>query len=327
MSSADHVLVLAWLALAHLAADFVLQTRRMAIDKYRDGVPARRGLLGHAAGVAICLVPFALAFGVRGLWVLVAVAAGHAAIDRSKVVLTRRAEARALAEAQRRNEAPMPEASLGTAWTPLPAGLFIADQLAHALLIAAAWALWLSTATPLPAFADGVAAVLPDAWPLDAFHRAVLVGTVIASLLIVNVRAAALFVAILVHPREAVTGSDEPARHEPPTVPEPPAYTFRLGPLVASAEPTRPTPEPAPRVASPARVGATIGVIERLLIVTFVMTNAQAAIGFVVAAKTLARFRQLDDRSFAEYYLLGTLASVGVAIGSALIAVAALAAP
>ena len=79
--------------------------------------------------------------------------------------------------------------------------------------------------------------------------------------------------------------------------------------------------------ASPARVGATIGILERLLIVTFVLTNATAAIGFVVAAKTLARFKQLDDRQFAEYYLLGTLASVSVAIASGIVAAAAFAVP
>ena len=61
-----------------------------------------------------------------------------------------------------------------------------------------------------------------------------------------------------------------------------------------------------------------------MLIVAFVLTGSTAAIGFVVAAKTLARFRQLDDRDFAEYYLLGTLASVAVALGSGLLAAAAL---
>jgi hypothetical protein len=44
----------------------------------------------------------------------------------------------------------------------------------------------------------------------------------------------------------------------------------------------------------------------------------------VIAAKTLARFRQLDDRDFAEYYLLGTLASVAIAGISAFAAVAVL---
>jgi hypothetical protein len=73
-----------------------------------------------------------------------------------------------------------------------------------------------------------------------------------------------------------------------------------------------------------ARVGATIGVLERILVVVFVLTGSDVAIGFVVGAKTLARFRQLDDRSFAEYYLLGTLGSVGVAIVTALVGRAAL---
>jgi hypothetical protein len=74
----------------------------------------------------------------------------------------------------------------------------------------------------------------------------------------------------------------------------------------------------------PAQVGATIGVLERLLIVVFMLAGADAAVGFVVGAKTLARFRLLDDRDFAEYYLLGTLASVGVAILTAIVARAAL---
>jgi hypothetical protein len=90
---------------------------------------------------------------------------------------------------------------------------------------------------------------------------------------------------------------------------------------VASMEDVRST---GSSFASPARIGATIGVLERLLIVGFVLTNATAAIGFVVGAKTLARFKQLDDRDFAEYYLLGTLASVAIALGSALVADAAL---
>jgi hypothetical protein len=44
----------------------------------------------------------------------------------------------------------------------------------------------------------------------------------------------------------------------------------------------------------------------------------------VIAGLVLAGFRLLDDRDFAEYYLLGTLASVSVAIVTALIGRAAL---
>jgi hypothetical protein len=42
-----------------------------------------------------------------------------------------------------------------------------------------------------------------------------------------------------------------------------------------------------------------------------------SAIGFVLAAKAFARFKELEDREFAEYVLIGTLlsSSVAVAIG------------
>ena len=130
---------------------------------------------------------------------------------------------------------------------------------------------------------------------------------------------------------------------------------MRVGPLVATVAPTSidpgiagpageadadgaesaaathapgPAPAAAQQVAvpsgAPARIGATIGALERLLIVAFMLTGAEAAVGFVIAAKTIARFKQLDDRGFAEYYLLGTLASVAVAISTSLVALAVL---
>ena len=64
--------------------------------------------------------------------------------------------------------------------------------------------------------------------------------------------------------------------------------------------------------------------LERLIVCVLVLTGQAAAIGLVVAAKTLARFRQLDDRRFAEYYLIGTLASVTLALTTAIVAAAAL---
>jgi hypothetical protein len=70
----------------------------------------------------------------------------------------------------------------------------------------------------------------------------------------------------------------------------------------------------------PGRMGATIGVLERLLVVALVPGGGSAAVGFVVAAKTLARFKELNKKRFAERYLLGTMASVTVALVSALVA-------
>lgn len=70
----------------------------------------------------------------------------------------------------------------------------------------------------------------------------------------------------------------------------------------------------------PERMGTTIGVLERLLVVALVPGGGPAGVGFVVAAKTLARFKELNKKRFAERYLLGTMASVTVALLSVLAA-------
>ena len=333
----DPVLVLALLILAHLIADFVIQTDRIATDKFAAGRRAWRGLGWHVVGVAICLVPFVLAFGVAGLAVLIVVATSHGLIDRAKVIATRGVESRAEAESARRHERPAPAASLGVAWTPLPAALFAFDQLAHLTVLGAAWAIFLSQ-QPLTSAWSSAAQAAVGRWDQAAVHVVMTVGVVLVTLAIFNVRAASLFVAILVHPRQVVTGEPDPGADVQPggdaaastaSLPSATGVPSAASPAVDAHPPTPvlatgPATGPSP-AASAARIGATIGVLERLVIVALVLTGAEAAIGFVIAAKTLARFRQLDDRQFAEYYLLGTLASVTLALGSALIASAALA--
>jgi hypothetical protein len=337
--TADQGLVLALLILAHLVADFVLQPGRMARSKAGPGSAALPSLLGHGLVVALCLVPFGLAFGAPGWWVVVIVAASHVVIDRTKALLTRRAEAAALAEARRRHEAAgtAPD-GLGPAWTPVPGALFAVDQLAHVAILVGAWAALLSVASLDPGFA-GWAGDWLGRWELAVVHDVVFRGVVLASLLIVNVRAGALFVGVLVVPRLATEGrtAEQPAAPTPPPpatprAAEPVGWTIQVGMIEGRAVPDRPAPPSETTAAQPAssapappgRVGEAIGILERLLIVTFVLVGAEAAIGLVIAAKTLARFKQLDDRDFAEYYLLGTLASVAVAAISAFVAVAAL---
>jgi hypothetical protein len=338
--TADQGLVLTWLIFAHLVADFVLQPGRMARRKAEPGNAALPALFGHALVVGLCMLPFGLAFGAAGWWVLVIVVVSHAVIDRFKSVLTRVAEAAALADARRRHEAAGTAADgLGPAWTPVPGALFAVDQLAHVAILVVAWAALLSVAPLEPAFADWANGWL-GRWDLTTVHEVVFRGVVLASLLIVNVRAGALFVGVLVVPRLATEGRtpEVPAASVPPTPPPPgpPAvgWTFQVGPFEGRAvpDPAAPATDSAaakppiahPPSAPPGRVGEAIGILERLLIVTFVLVGAEAAIGLVIAAKTLARFKQLDDRDFAEYYLLGTLASVAVATISAFVAVAAL---
>lgn len=63
--------------------------------------------------------------------------------------------------------------------------------------------------------------------------------------------------------------------------------------------------------------GALIGVFERLLILFMLYANQYAAIGFVLTAKSIARYNKIaEDPKFAEYYLLGTLLSSLLVIAS-----------
>ncbi|HAL62095.1 MAG TPA: hypothetical protein DCP08_06785 [Chloroflexi bacterium] len=72
----------------------------------------------------------------------------------------------------------------------------------------------------------------------------------------------------------------------------------------------------APKSISPEELGTgkIIGNLERFLILTLVILQEYTAIAFVLTAKSVARFRELDKREFAEYYLIGTLTSTLVAI-------------
>jgi len=72
----------------------------------------------------------------------------------------------------------------------------------------------------------------------------------------------------------------------------------------------------APESISPEELGAgkIIGNLERFLILTLVILEEHTAIAFVLTAKSVARFRELEKREFAEYYLIGTLTSTLVAI-------------
>jgi hypothetical protein len=62
--------------------------------------------------------------------------------------------------------------------------------------------------------------------------------------------------------------------------------------------------------------GRVIGVLERVLLYSFVLQGQYGAIGFILAAKAFTRFKALDDRPFAEYVLIGTLLSACLALAT-----------
>jgi hypothetical protein len=56
--------------------------------------------------------------------------------------------------------------------------------------------------------------------------------------------------------------------------------------------------------------GTVIGYLERLIVVFVVCVGDYSVLGFIVAAKSLARFKKLDNQEWAEYFLVGTLCSL-----------------
>jgi len=298
------ILLVALAILAHLVADFVFQTDAIAEAKAAPDARGWRGLAAHTGIVAICLLPFVAGYGGRGLEYLVVVSVAHGLIDRTKVVLNWRAAAggqpaprppgperagppsAAAADPSELPDRVAADAPGERAWTPLPAALFLADQAAHVSVLLAGASVLLLGQPTLGAWRDAVQAVGGHLLPVSHPLPVLVVIVVLIDLLIINVRGGYFLVGTLLAPRGFAGGS-----------------------------------EPGPE-----RVGATIGILERLVVCVLVLVGQAAAIGFVVAAKTLARFRQLDDRHFAEYYLVGTLASVTLALATSIVAAAAISA-
>lgn len=77
--------------------------------------------------------------------------------------------------------------------------------------------------------------------------------------------------------------------------------------------------EPGLAPKTPSGRGRVIGILERFLILTLLLVGQWGVIGFILAAKSIARFDQLKEQTFAEYYLIGTLLSVLFAIGTGLL--------
>ncbi len=71
--------------------------------------------------------------------------------------------------------------------------------------------------------------------------------------------------------------------------------------------------------------GKLIGQMERALIFLLVIIGQPTGIGFLVAAKSILRFGEArDDQKLAEYVLIGTLLSFGLAIAASALTMAVL---
>ncbi len=57
-------------------------------------------------------------------------------------------------------------------------------------------------------------------------------------------------------------------------------------------------------------LGRVIGLLERTFLYFLIIWNQIGAIAVLIALKSLARFKELEDRTFAEYFLIGSLLSI-----------------
>jgi hypothetical protein len=68
--------------------------------------------------------------------------------------------------------------------------------------------------------------------------------------------------------------------------------------------------------------GSYIGILERLFVLIFVLGGHWQGIGFLIAAKSIFRFADIKgnpDRKLTEYFLIGTLLSIGLSMVTGLI--------
>jgi hypothetical protein len=60
--------------------------------------------------------------------------------------------------------------------------------------------------------------------------------------------------------------------------------------------------------------GLYIGWLERFLVVTTMLLHSPATVGLMLTAKSIARYPEFKSERFAEYFLIGTLLSISLAI-------------
>ena len=94
------------------------------------------------------------------------------------------------------------------------------------------------------------------------------------------------------------------------------AFVFLTSPAgILIGQITKPWRDKLPEAENLANAGKWIGIIERIIILLFVLQNQFSAIGLLVAAKGIIRFNEKDRPEIkTEYLVIGTLMSIALAV-------------
>lgn len=276
--------LLALFLLAHVLADFVLQTDALVQGK-RTGEPG-----AFAAHGVVVLLTTGLAWAVfpavEVLAAVVVLTAVHLVIDWAKVRWTKAHRA-------------------GGHRTDL--GPFLGDQALHLGAIAAVWAMAVDAAGPglLSAWSGGVVALDPIGL-LGSSPAATATVALVAAAYLFNLWGASYLVRRVLDAAGAQSGEARDASGGDGE--EDGEDGGQGGHGDAGEDPI-------------ARQGQMIGVLERLLVVTLILVGQWVVVGLYVGTKPFARIHFGEgsgDGISREYYIVGTLASVLVAVLSGL---------
>jgi hypothetical protein len=94
---------------------------------------------------------------------------------------------------------------------------------------------------------------------------------------------------------------------------------FMTRPLVSHLPGNDPQPSGSESRAQLSNAGMYIGWLERFLVMTALLLHSPATGGLILAAKSIARYPEFKREQFAEYFLIGTLLSISVALAGGLI--------
>lgn len=306
--------VLLVLVLAHLLGDFVTQTRGINHAKRHFTRPFySKGLLNHVTHHMVFSLVLLLVFAewkYTYIMIIVLIAFFHYLIDFAKVKIENYVIPRL---SQRRQEE--------TYWLRFIFGkkttYFLLDQGMHLFSIYAALILF-QMAPPLKGFFTDVQALGGG----DLF-------VVCAILLVLLTFASAHFIAVLMGDlwqpdaknelAAAVADDDEEMKQIKNKVMQSHVDFIVHETFLRDEEQYRLELQHQTYARSPEGTrGKYIGMMERMLIALFIVFHVHSGFVLLIAMKTLARFKQFDNKDFAEYYLVGTLLSLIIGIVFAL---------
>ena len=280
----DYKIALSVLLIAHFLGDFYFQSRKMAEEKNDSWLR----MLAHGVIYALCIFAFAFLFFGLGVWRLpVIISVSHLLIDIVKRWLNR------LNRVQKH-----------------PTRLFFIDQAAHIVII--------GVIAYFYAITDGVA-YSSYAMRLREIYTGLELGLpahrvipLTCLFLFVWKPASIITIKILQSVRENGRVVPQKAQGEE-------RITGDIGGQGVNLLLQRRTGESKGTSSAnqEPKAGKYIGILERSLTVIFFLLGQYTAIAFTLTAKSIARFKELENADFAEQYLIGTLVSQLLAIAGA----------